>query len=228
MNQAIALFPPYEGGLGGIPSPIKGDFLNQAIAPDQFPLSCLLPAGESALTAWREGWENGQRTFKWKIGVFPIAQELTWLQMLADRLPTSAKLRLDANGGLTLAEAKQWLKMADMLGKIEFLEQPLPPDRFTQMQALETAFSTAIALDESVGTLEQLESCYQRGWRGIFVVKCAIAGSPRRLRKLCEQYNLDLVFSSAMESAIGREAVFRLAREISLQRDLGFGINHWF
>ncbi len=207
---------------------VRGDSLNQAIAPDRFLLSCLLPAGESALTAWRKGWKEGQKTFKWKIGVFPLEQELTWLHRLADQLPASAKLRLDANGGLTLAQAKQWLKIADTLGKIEFLEQPLPPDRFEQMQALETAFHTPIALDESVGTLEQLKSCYQQGWRGIFVVKCAIAGSPRTLKQLCQEYSLDLVFSSAMESAIGREAVFRLAREFSLQRDLGFGINQWF
>lgn len=143
-------------------------------------------------------------------------------------LPASTQIRLDANAGLTLAEAKQWLTLADASGKVEFLEQPLPPQQFSTMLELATIFSTPIALDESVGTLRQLETCYQNGWRGIFVVKCAIAGSPRYLQRLCEQYSLDLVFSSAMESSIGRQAAFRLATKLSPRRALGFGVNHWF
>ncbi|MDR9404731.1 MAG: o-succinylbenzoate synthase, partial [Halothece sp. Uz-M2-17] len=71
-------------------------------------------------------------------------------------------------------------------------------------------------------------ACYEKGWRGIFVLKCAIAGSPRLLRQWCQQHQLDLVFSSVMETSVAREAVFRLARELNPQRALGFGIDDWF
>jgi len=187
-----------------------------------------LPAGNTALETWQWGWQQGQTAFKWKIGVFPLEQELSWLEQLVNALPKDSQLRLDANGGLTVAEAEQWLKYSDALGKVEFMEQPLSPRQFQEMQELDATFHTPLALDESVGTLRQLETCYQQGWQGIFVVKCAIAGSPRYLQQLCQQYPLDLVFSSVMETSVARQAAFRLAMKVSSHRALGFGVNHWF
>jgi O-succinylbenzoate synthase len=195
---------------------------------DDFKLSYLLPAGQDALENWRIGWEQGHKTFKWKIGVFSLEQELYWFEKLVNLLPESSQFRLDANGGLTVKEAEQWLKIADASEKVEFIEQPLPPQQFLEMQKLAATFHTPLALDESVGTVRQLENSYQQGWRGIFVVKCAIAGSPRYLKQLCQKYPLDLVFSSAMETAIGRKAAFQLATKLSVRRALGFGVNQWF
>lgn len=191
-------------------------------------LSRLLPAGEMVLERWQSPYQQGQRTFKWKIGVFSLETELAWFQQWVADLPDDVHIRLDANGGLTLPEAETWFQNADLSGKVEFIEQPLPPAQFEQMQGLEATFNTPLALDESVGTLRELQACYEKGWRGIFVLKCAIAGSPRLLRKICQQHQLDLVFSSVMETAVAREAVFRLARELNPKRALGFGIDDWY
>ena len=38
--------------------------------------SALLPAGKAALSAWTALWAMGHRTFKWKIGMAPVAVEL--------------------------------------------------------------------------------------------------------------------------------------------------------
>ncbi|HAA31219.1 MAG TPA: o-succinylbenzoate synthase, partial [Cyanobacteria bacterium UBA8553] len=90
-------------------------------------------------------------------------------------------------------------------------------------------YSTPIALDESVATIDQLEECYQKGWRGIFVIKVAIAGSPKRLRQFCQKHDIDTVFSSVFETSIGRQAALQLAAELSNpNRAVGFGVNHWF
>ena len=193
------------------------------------PYSYLLPTGEVALQSWQTPWHQGNRTFKWKIGVAAITQELKLFNQLIQALPLSAKLRLDANGGLTEQEAHQWLKAADEVGRVEFLEQPLPPEQLDAMLEMSTQYSTAIALDESVATINQMEECYQRGWRGVFVIKAAIAGSPKRLRQFCQQHQIDAVFSSVLESAIARQAALQLAAELSNpNRAVGFGVNHWF
>ncbi|MEC4986818.1 MAG: o-succinylbenzoate synthase [Oscillatoria sp. PMC 1068.18] len=203
----------------------------------------LLPAGKKALTTWQTGWKQGKSTFKWKIGVGEITEEIATFRQLSQALPPTAKLRLDANGGLNLATAKQWLKALDAAGNVEFLEQPLPPPQFEEMLHLDAEFVTAIALDESVATLKQLQQCYSKGWRGIFVIKAAIAGSPQSLRQFCRENQIDPVFSSVLETEIGRQAALKLATEISLRdgyadlpvryanlpvRALGFGIDHWF
>ncbi|MFB6277167.1 MAG: o-succinylbenzoate synthase [Halothece sp.] len=243
LDQALAFCSQYSQGItatdiDNIPeqfpacqfafeSALEG-FSASPIPEEDLALSCLLPAGKTALETWQSGWEQGQTTLKWKIGVFPLKQELSWLEQLVKALPEGSKLRLDANGGLTVAEAEQWLRCSDALGKVEFIEQPLPPQQFQEMQRLDATFHTPLALDESVGTLPQLETCYQQGWRGIFVVKCAIAGSPRYLKQLCQQYPLDIVLSSVMETSVARQAAFRLAMKLSSSRALGFGVNQWF
>lgn len=198
--------------------------------------SGLLPAGEAALEQWQTLWQQGYRTFKWKIGVNAIAHELKIFELLTHALPTSAKLRLDANGGLSYEEANLWLWTCDNLRanqesspEIEFIEQPLPVDRLQEMLELNMCYATPIALDESVATFKQLEYCFQEGWRDIFIIKPGIVGSPSRLRKFCQQHKIDAVFSSVFETAIGRQAALQLAAELSQhKRAIGFGINHFF
>ena len=198
--------------------------------------SALLPAGEAALNQWETLWQQGYRTFKWKIGVDAIANELKIFESLIHTLPAFTKLRLDANGGLSYEEANLWLWTCDNLKvngelalEIEFIEQPLPVEQFQQMLELSTSYETAIALDESVATLGQLAACHQQGWRGIFVIKPGIVGSPSRLRKFCHQYQIDTVFSSVFETAIARQAALKLAAELSQNnRAIGFGIDHFF
>jgi O-succinylbenzoate synthase len=195
--------------------------------PVCLPICGLLPTGRDALTSWRSLWESGYRTFKWKIGVADERQELGWLEQLCQDLPPDTTLRLDANGGLTLATARAWLRVCEALN-IEFVEQPLPPDRLADIQHLAEQFSTPIALDESVAQLVDLERCYRQGWRGILVVKAAIAGSPTRLLRLCQEYQLDTAFSSVLETSIGQQAALRLAIAAGTRRAVGFGVNHWF
>jgi O-succinylbenzoate synthase len=208
---------------------VWGDGENIANSQSQLSFSYLLPSGETVLQLWQIPWHQGSRTFKWKIGVASIEEELKVFHQLIQSLPTSAQLRLDANGGLTPEEAHQWLRVTDSAEIVEFLEQPLPPEQFDRMLEMRTQYSTPIALDESVATINQLEDCYQRGWRGIYIIKAAIAGSPRRLRQFCQQHEIDVIFSSVLESEIARQSALQLAAELSNpNRAVGFGVNHWF
>jgi O-succinylbenzoate synthase len=196
--------------------------------------SYLLPAGERALTKWREIVANSDSvlTFKWKIAVEPINQEIAIFQKLIQELPINVKLRLDANGGLNLAQARQWLNStANHLDQVEFIEQPLPSSQFDLMCALQNAYPTPLALDESVANISDLVKCYRQGWQGVFVVKPAISGYPSLLKQIARENTLDLVFSSVFETEVGRQAVLRLARELIdrqyliRERALGFGVD---
>ncbi|MBD1863615.1 MULTISPECIES: o-succinylbenzoate synthase [Trichocoleus] len=194
----------------------------------EIPYSALLPTGPDAVEAWRSLWQQGFYTFKWKVGVAAVQEELEILQTLCQSLPPQARLRLDANAGLTLETAIAYLQACDQLG-IEFLEQPLPVNQFQNMLALSQQYSTPLALDESVATLAQLKTCYAQGWRGIFVIKPAIAGFPSQLRQFCQTHQIDAVFSSVFETAIGRDIGLSLAAELtSSDRAAGFGVTHWF
>jgi O-succinylbenzoate synthase len=217
-----------ESSQSKIPPPFS-PLIKRGNPKSKIPYSYLLPAGDAALDSWQTPWNQGSRTFKWKIGVTQIEDELKVFDQLVQALPASTQLRLDANGGLSRQEAHQWLQASDEAGIVEFLEQPLTPKQFDDMLEMSSQYSTPIALDESVATLDQLEVCYQQGWRGIFVIKAAIAGSPKRLRHFCQKHDIDMVISSVFETAIARQAALQLAAELSHRnRAVGFGVNHWF
>lgn len=201
------------------------------------PVCHLLPTGAAALRAWTQPWSEGLHGFKWKIGVGHPQDELAIFEQLMQHLPPAATIRLDANGGLSWDGACQWLDACDQWTlrpdrgpTVEFLEQPLPPDAVNQLLELSQRYPTPIALDESVATFTQLEDCYQQGWRGIFVVKAAIAGFPSRLRRFCQHHELDIVWSSTLETAIARQFIIHhlIPTIPSSARPLGFGIDHWF
>lgn len=196
--------------------------------PPAIAQSLLLPSGNAALDAWKPFWEEGYRTFKWKIGVTELPRELEICKALSLDLPPGAKLRLDANGGLTPQQTIAWLEACRAF-PIEFLEQPLPPTDFATMLDLSERYPTPIALDESIASLEQLRTCYNQGWRSIFVIKPAILGSPGNLRTFCQTHPIDAVFSSALETEIGRQAGLRLAAKLgNPDRAVGYGTSHWF
>lgn len=212
------------------------EMLLHPVVPERSPLpQCvLLPTGDQALTVWpslcRSLGQTGGGTLKWKIGVAPMPEELTWFQRLMADLPPEMTLRLDANGHLSLAQARCWLEVCDRFPNVEFLEQPLPPAQLDRMLALQHDYATPLALDESVATVDQLEAVHEQGWRGFVVLKAAIAGSPNRLRQVCQRSPLRGVWSSVLETTIARTYITtRLIPSIALQpRAIGFGVDHWF
>ncbi|MGB5709764.1 MAG: o-succinylbenzoate synthase [Waterburya sp.] len=188
----------------------------------------LLPAGKQALTDWKNIYQTqAVKTFKWKIGVLPSATEIEILKQLTSTFPPDIKLRLDANGGLDLPQAQQLLSVTDTLQAIEFVEQPLSPDNFAGILQLSQEHSTLLALDESVASYRQLQRAHQQGWQGVYVIKAAIMGFPSKLRQLCQDNSLDVVFSSVFETEVGRSAVLKMAQELAHPRAVGFGVQHF-
>ncbi len=196
-----------------------------------FNYSYLLPTGKQAINYLEKNYNNliNQHTFKWKIGINCYQEERELLKELITLLPPKSRLRLDANGGLNNETLTQWLKMTEELNIIEFIEQPLPPTQLDLMIYLAKNYVTPLALDESVANLKQLIFCYEKGWRGVFVIKPLIFGYGDRLVQYVMQYQLDVVLSSVFETEIGRKMALKLANLIqNPHRAIGFGVNQWF
>ena len=173
------------------------------------PSAALLPAGDAMLTSLAElearpcGLEG--LTLKWKVATHPEPKERQLLLQLLTRLPGSARLRLDANGGWDRPTARDWMEA--LLGDPRFgwLEQPLPPEDQQGLDQL--AAIGPVALDES---LEKNPSLRQR-WEGWQVRRPALDGDPRPL--LCELQNgmPRRMLSTAFETGIGRRWLEHLA-----------------
>jgi O-succinylbenzoate synthase len=198
------------------------------------PMAALLPAGRAVLDAVAPRLELGFRVFKWKVGVLSAPDELALLDDLLARLPSGARLRLDANGAWDRRTAERWLERAAER-PIEYVEQPVAPDpRGAEELLLGLAedYPVKIALDESLNGAGDVERWLAADWRGVWVLKPALLGEPGPVLARLVKAGADLVFGSALETAVGARAALRIAfdwaeargGEPGARRALGFGV----
>lgn len=200
-------------------------------------VAALLPAGRAVLAAMPPKAEIGFRIFKWKVGVGDLADELALLDDVCAALPSGGKLRLDANGAWDRRKAERWLeRCADR--PVEFVEQPCfaPSNGATQGTALQRKmddvllglandFPTPLALDESIANEDDIERWVGAGWRGVFVVKPSLLGDVAGAVEKLSRAKASVVFSSALETAVGAKAALRVAFGWEGEpRALGFGV----
>lgn len=205
-------------------------------APQYLGVAGLLPAGRAVLAAIPPKVEMGFRVFKWKVGVGDLADELSLLDDVCAALPDKAKLRLDANGAWERRHAERWLERCAER-PVEYVEQPCfaaaSQGSTAQRKAedvllgLAGDFPTPLALDESLVGEGDVERWLGEGWPGIFVVKPALLGDATAALTRLEKAQADVVFSSALETAIGAQAALRRAFAWQTKRErraLGFGV----
>lgn len=189
-------------------------------------MAALLPAGRAALGLVAPKAELGFRIFKWKVGVADAGDELAMLDDLCAALPDGAKLRLDANGAWDRRTAERWLaRCAER--PVEFVEQPCLDTRSDEDVLLGLAgdFPTPLALDESLVGENDIERWLGAGWRGVFVVKPSLLGDPPAALARLAAAKATVVFSSALETALGARAALRAAFAWpGERRALGFGV----
>ena len=198
-----------------------------AAVRDYWPIAGLLPAGRPALAAVAAQVESGFRVLKWKVGVGDPAEEWGILDDLLGRLPTGARLRLDANGAWDRRRAERWLERCAER-PIEFVEQPIAADgrgANDVLLGLAGDYPTPLALDESLVTPGDLQRWIDLGWRGVWVVKLALLGDPVETMATLSAAKADVVFSSSLETGLGAAAALTAAFSWpDPVRALGYGV----
>ncbi|MBI5766809.1 MAG: o-succinylbenzoate synthase [Verrucomicrobia bacterium] len=240
VRNAIAAALREVGQVSDLPS-ARGDSLpagkGRVEDPPYLSVAALLPAGRAVLGAIPPRAEAGFRVFKWKVGVGDVADELALLDDVCAALPEGAKLRLDANGAWDRRKAERWLERCAER-PVEFVEQPCfaPPGGATQgtallkqtedlLKGLAGDFPTPLALDESIASDTDVERWLGAGWPGVFVVKPSLLGDVADTLARLERTKAAVVFSSALETAVGARAALRAAFGWpGEQRALGFGV----
>ena len=174
------------------------------------PSAKLLPAAEAMprelewylgnLTSWTPG-----TVFKWKVAAASEEVEQRLFGWLQKRLPTSARLRLDANGGWNRLQADRWLDLVRDEPRLDWLEQPLPPSDLSGLQRL--ARHVPVALDESLVANPLL----RESWRSWQVRRPSQDGDPRPLLRSLISGVPRLALSTAFETGIGRRWLHHLA-----------------
>ncbi len=195
--------------------------------PAAWPMAALLPAGRAVLAEIDRRLELGFRVFKWKVGVGSLGDEVALLDDLLGRMPSGARLRLDANGAWDRRQAERWLERCAER-PIEHVEQPIDPGHRGAddlLLGLANDYPTPLALDESLVGDGDISAWREKGWPGVFVVKLSLLAKPQQVLANLARAQAKVVFSSALETAVGARNALELAFSWpGERRALGFGV----
>ena len=190
-------------------------------------VAALLPSGRSAVEEGPVKADAGFRVFKWKVGVGAADDEQAILDDLIGGLPSGSRIRLDANGAWNRRAAERWLDLAADR-PVEFVEQPVDArgkGAEDLLLGLAGDFPVRIALDESLVNDGDVDRWLGLGWPGYYVIKPSLLGDAGATVEKLSKAAADVVFSSALETAVGAQAALRLAFAWKGKLSaLGFGV----
>jgi o-succinylbenzoate synthase len=148
----------------------------------------------------------GFRTVKIKVSENPEskADDLARVRHVFENYP-GTKLRLDANGALSVNQA---LELIEELGeiKLEYFEQPVRT--ITELKELREqiarrSLATKIAADESIRKADDPLLVAKEQAADIAVLKVQPLGGIEKARQIASESGLEIVISSALESSVG-------------------------
>lgn len=165
------------------------------------------------------------RTVKIKVAEHPesFSEDLERIRFVHENYP-GVKIRLDANGALSIAQA---LEMIEELGalRLEYFEQPVKSVaelRRLREEIAKRNLQTKIAADESIRKSEDPLLVAKEQAADIAVIKTQPLGGIAAAAQLIKQAGLEVVVSSALESSLGIAQGLHLAASLSeLHYDCG-------
>lgn len=146
-------------------------------------------------------WSN----YKIKLGT---AEDISILKLL--RTETKVPFRLDANCAW---DCKTLIKMNKILSSlnIEFIEQPIHPDRKDEIKLAKGQSHWELAADESFKTMDDLEFCAENfDILNIKLVKCGGLTPARRIINKAKTLGMKIMVGCMTESSISISAAAQL------------------
>lgn len=179
-----------EAAWQGPPSPLRDSVEVNATVP-------AVPADDVAAILDRF---PGATTAKVKVAEpgDTLDDEVRRVAAVRDRVPN---VRVDANGKWTPQQAISTIRE---LGELQYAEQPCAT--VEELAAVRAAVDTPIAADESIRRAEDPLRVVRAGAADVAVVKVAPLGGMRRVLAIAADIDLDIVVSSALDSAVGMAA----------------------
>lgn len=153
-----------------------------------------------------------------------IADDLERISAARAMYP-SVKIRIDANGGFTVAQA---LEVAERAGSLDYFEQPCQTIGELAELRVKLQGLTRIAADESVRKVEDPMAVVRAGAADVLVLKAQPLGGVTNALKIAAECGLPVTVSSALETRVGLQAGFALATALGGNTAHGLGTENFF
>ncbi|MET0400926.1 MAG: o-succinylbenzoate synthase [Cystobacter sp.] len=212
----------------------RGLPLSQFLSPDardEIRVNALLGASspEELEHEARRAVAEGHDTLKLKVAGRPLEEDAARLSAVR---AAGARVRIDANGGWTEAEAERAWRMLDA-ADLELCEQPVAAEALEALCRLAARAPCPLAADESLA----LPGAAHRLLRaspsvGVFVLKPMVLGGLWRalvLAREAARHGLDAYVTSSLDGVIARAGAAHLAAALPSGRHAsGLGVGHLF
>ncbi len=170
-------------------------------------------AQEEVLRELKHGFSDGYRTFKFK-ALWPVDKLIRLLNETAAQFP-DIHIRLDANRSWPEHLALKTLEEIRHL-PIEYVEEPSAFDSMDSFISFAEQCPIPLAADESLTAAEDTLKLIRASNQIIPIVKPTLLGSILRLKETFSEFrspfnNQSIVFTTALESGIGRHMVASVA-----------------
>ncbi len=184
---------------------------------DLVTVNAIVPAlapQDAATLAYDAAQESGCATVKVKVAEAgqSIGDDVARVAAVRGALPPGTRIRVDANGGWTLAQAREALPL---LGELEYVEQPCA----SLADCAAVRDLTRVALDEGIRLADDPAAARAelRAAADVVVLKAAPLGGVRAALAVAHDLGLPAVVSGALDTAIGLSAGLALAAALPEQ-----------
>ncbi len=197
-----------------------------AVRRDRVPINATVPAVPAGQVPEILARFPGARTAKVKVAEpgQTLADDVARVNAVRAQVPV---VRVDANGGWTVAEAATAAAALTADGPLEYLEQPCAT--VDELAALRRQVDVPIAADESIRKASDPLRVVRARAADVAVLKVAPLGGVGRMLDIAAQIDIPIVVSSALDSAVGiARGLLAAAALPSLHHACGLGTGGFF
>lgn len=172
---------------------------------------------------------QGYRCLKIKVGTQDFAADFYRVKAVRSQVGSQIPIRIDANQGWDVETAIANLQKLAAFD-IEYVEQPVIASDLTGMARVKQSQSIAIAADEAVNNLAQLQQVIKAEAADLVILKpMALGGilTAHQAASIALSSGLDIVVTTTIEGEIARQAALDLAASLPIQRACGLATGHF-
>ncbi|MBI5646815.1 MAG: o-succinylbenzoate synthase [Ignavibacteriae bacterium] len=169
---------------------------------------------------------EGYTCLKLKVGAAALNHDLDTLRAVRARVGPAVALRADANGAWDERAALAALE-AFAEFDLEYVEQPVAATAANALRRVAARSPVPVAADESLTSLAEARTLRDSGAVSVFILKPMALGELLRCVDFAREsasHGAKVVFTSLIDSAVGRRAVAHAAAACAGTRDVHHGL----
>lgn len=189
------------------------------------PVNALLEseAAEALAAEALQRVRDGFTALKLKVAAAPLAVDLARVRAVREAVGPAVELRVDANGGWSLDEARVALPALDAEAQLALCEQPVA--ELDDLEVLSRELALPLAADELLARPDVARAVLERRAASVLILKPMVLGGVRPALALsiaAREAGLEALVTTTLDGAIARAGALQLAAALpDLRRACG-------